>query len=65
MLHNKDTFLNCNQVKRCEIESLLSLFEDGLMRFDGEIVEDDYNRIKVGILSSAVIEPYIKQFFIE
>ena len=41
------------------------LFEDGLIRFDGEIVEDDYNRIKVGILSSAVIEPYIKQFFIE
>lgn len=60
----EDTFLNCNQVKRCAIEDLISLLNDGLVRFDGEIVSDDYSRIKVGILSSAVIEPYIKQFFI-
>ena len=60
----EDTFLNCNQVKICEIESLVSLMNDGLVRFDGEIVPDDYNRIKVGILSSAVIEPYIKDLLV-
>lgn len=60
----KDTFLNCNSIKSSDFEELVKLYEKGGISFSGEVTTDEFNTIKVGILSSAVVEPYIKKLFL-
>ena len=60
----KDTFLNCNSIKSSDFEELVKLYKKGGISFSGEVTIDEFNTIKVGILSSAVVEPYIKKLFL-
>ena len=61
---NRETFINCNSVYFCDFEELVAAIHDGRVRYGGQIVDSDFRRIVVGILSSAVIEPFIKELLI-
>lgn len=60
----KDTYLNCNSIKSCDFDALIELYKNKGVSYSGEITADEFNIIKVGILSSAVVEPYIKNLFL-
>ena len=58
----KDTFLNCNTIRFCELDDLVKLLKDGLVQFTGEISDEEFQKIRIGILSSSVVEPIIQEF---
>ena len=57
----KDTYLNCNNTMSCDFNELVKAIGDGSVTYSGEIDDDEYQNIRIGILSSAVVPPAIKQ----
>ena len=60
----KETFLNCNSVHYCDFEQLVKAVSAGSVTYSGEITEAEYQLIKIGLLSSAVVPQVIKQLLL-
>ena len=60
----EDTYLNCNNTLSCDFEDLVKAISDGSVTYSGEIETDEYQNIKIGILSSAVVPQAVKELLL-
>lgn len=59
---HEDTYLNCNSIKMCGFEDLVKSISKGDVTYSGYVSRDDFNSIKIGIVSSAVVPNVIKKY---
>ena len=53
---NKDTYVNCNSSQTYTVEEFKSMYEKDAVKYSGEISDDHYHQILIGIKASPLID---------
>lgn len=57
----KDTYLNCNSFQMCDFEELVKSISNGVVTYSGFVSKEDFDCIRIGIISSAVVPDVIRK----
>jgi len=57
----KDTYLNCNSIQMCDFEELVKSISKSKVTYSGFVSKEDFDCIRIGIRSSAVVPDAIKK----